>query len=81
MNYASQFSAIETAVTVEPEVTDKENITPDSFKHIEEYLKAWITDKQFTEPGITLDLLSRQFYTNRKYLSNYFNTVEKKNVP
>lgn len=78
LNYTAKFRIIETAIKLLPDIKEKENSFSKNFHPIEENLKVWIAEKRFTEQGITLDLLSRQLYTNNKYLSSYFNSVENK---
>jgi len=49
-----------------------------NFSSIEKRIEQWIEKKGFTEPGITMDILARKFYTNRSYLSNYINVCKQK---
>ncbi|MDR2679376.1 MAG: helix-turn-helix domain-containing protein [Tannerella sp.] len=47
------------------------------FASIETKIDRWVADKRFTKPGITLDKLAAELYTNRSYLSFYINKYRK----
>ena len=91
INYAHQFRTIEPAIDSEPAETDElaeaeepvvnNNTTtsyaPAIFAALEKRMEQWIASKQFTQKGITIDMLAAQFFTNRNYLSSYINTCKK----
>jgi AraC-like DNA-binding protein len=49
----------------------------DVFARIDRKIEEWITNKHFTQQGITLDALAARLHTNSKYLSVYINTCKK----
>jgi len=82
INYVYLFPSIETVLEEVSEEGDGKLTEPDGFaleiySVIDEKLQVWVAEKQFTEKGITLDYLARKLYTNRKYLSSYFNVHKK----
>ena len=53
--------------------------TPAYYSDISRRIKAWMDNKGYLQPGITLNELSTQLCTNRTYLSDYINNVYKRN--
>jgi AraC-like DNA-binding protein len=49
-----------------------------TFHQIERALVKWKNEKHFIKQGIKIDQLAAEIGTNRTYLSNYFNTYQKK---
>jgi len=89
INYANQFHTLEHAMNNESSCKQEviaensvENIrvTADveQFSMLEKKIEQWVADKHFTEKGITIEILAARLYTNRSYLSNYFNTYKGK---
>jgi AraC-like DNA-binding protein len=74
ISYASIFQHIEEAIVIEKLPEEK---SPLAFTAIEEKVDEWIRNKQFTEQKITIKRLSTLLYTNRNYLSAYFNVHKK----
>ena len=63
-----------------PEVSDGAGkAVPVYFSDIAQRMDVWIKDEGYRKPGLTLSELAAQFYTNRTYLSEYINTVYRKN--
>ncbi|MCI6503752.1 MAG: AraC family transcriptional regulator [Prevotella sp.] len=60
------------------ENTDDGN-TPAYYPDISRRIRAWMDNKGYLQPGITLNELSTQLCTNRTYLSDYINNVYKRN--
>ncbi|MDR1368707.1 MAG: helix-turn-helix domain-containing protein [Dysgonamonadaceae bacterium] len=77
IGYTSQFPFIEAAITAE-EYGKDDKLDPKVTLYIEEKLKTWVAEKYFIRQDVTLDSLSHLFFTNNKYLSSYFNSVENK---
>ncbi|MDR3340063.1 MAG: AraC family transcriptional regulator [Candidatus Symbiothrix sp.] len=78
ISYATVFHHIEEAITIEKQ-PEEENVKTDpiAFAAIEEKVEEWVRDKQFTEQKVTIERLAAQLYTNRNYLSTYFNVHKK----
>lgn len=63
-----------------PEVSDGAGkAVPVYFSDIAQRMDVWIKDEGYRKPGLTLSELATQFCTNRTYLSEYINTVYRKN--
>ena len=63
-----------------PEVSDGAGkAVPVYFSDIAQRMDIWIKDEGYRKPGLTLSELATQFCTNRTYLSEYINTVYRKN--
>lgn len=74
LNYPFVFHYIETAITPgESETPD----APAAFAALEDRITEWIAGKGYTEEGITVERLAKQFSTNRHYLSSYINSSRK----
>jgi AraC-like DNA-binding protein len=77
IGYTCQFPLVEAAVTAE-KCGKEEKLDPKTALYIEKKLRKWVAEKHFIRQDVTIDSLSRQFYTNYRYLSTYFNSVENK---
>ncbi|MDL2290416.1 helix-turn-helix domain-containing protein [Paludibacteraceae bacterium OttesenSCG-928-F17] len=77
--YAFRFYFVESVLSVGAE---PESVLPDD-KSSENQLKYaildWMQTEKYLQPGLTIEQLARELATNRTYLSNYINSVEKKN--
>lgn len=92
-NYLFFYEQVETAIREDevmmqaglddqavPEVSDGAGkAVPVYFSDIAQRMDVWIKDEGYRKPGLTLSELAAQFYTNRTYLSEYINTVYRKN--
>lgn len=64
---------------MQPEQLDEGKNTVSFFcEDIEKNLKLWIENKLFLQIGVTIEDVSRQIATNKKYLSVYINVIEHK---
>ena len=52
---------------------DKTALSLSFAKSIESNLKIWIEEKRFLQSGVTIEDVSRQIATNKKYFSVYIN--------
>jgi AraC-like DNA-binding protein len=75
IGYTRQFPLVEVAITAE-ECGKDDRLDPKMALYIEEKLREWVAEKHFTRQDATLYGLSRWLYTNNRYLSSYFNSVE-----
>ena len=92
-NYLFFYEQVETAIREDevmmqaglddqavPEVSDwAGKAVPVYFSDIAQRMDVWIKDEGYRKPGLTLSELAAQLYTNRTYLSEYINTVYRKN--
>jgi AraC-like DNA-binding protein len=74
LRYGFSFRVIEPAME---ETEPAGLIHSAAFASIETNIAQWIAEKGFTQPGITLDRLATELYTNRNYLSSYLNDYKK----
>jgi AraC-like DNA-binding protein len=78
ISYATIFQHIEEAI-VSGQQPEEENrkIDASTFSSIEIKVEEWIRKKKFTERKVNIGGLAGQLYTNRNYLSTYFNAYKK----
>jgi AraC-like DNA-binding protein len=82
LNYPHLFQSIIEKV-MEDEIPEDEAIEADpksgsdAFALLEKRIELWVANKEFTQQGITVDILSARLFTNPKYISTYINTHKK----
>lgn len=77
INYSLLFRKFELLI----EDKNEEYDTPANctyYSKLEANIQKWIENKQFLQPEINIQMVASQLKTNRTYLSEYINTVEKK---
>lgn len=74
INYPSTFSVIE-AIVEESSADLTTNTT--TFNQLENAVKLWEIKKTFVSNEINIELVAKDLWTNRTYLSNYINTYKK----
>ncbi|MDH8701153.1 AraC-like DNA-binding protein/uncharacterized membrane protein YqhA [Dysgonomonadaceae bacterium PH5-43] len=74
INYAFLFGEIKPLLEEETTLVDVKEQTITKGEIVEK-ISCWIEEKRFTEKGITIDHLSREFLTNRTYVSKHINSV------
>jgi AraC-like DNA-binding protein len=81
ISYGFVFQNIETVLLNSEENTQaqqsEQNSDTPQFHTIEAKLNLWIDKQLFLQSGITIEEVARHLGTNRTYLSEYFNSVQK----
>jgi len=57
---------------------DQQVVQSTIFLILEKKVEKWVAEKQFTEKGVTIAILSNKLQTNRYYLSSFINTCKGK---
>ena len=82
LNYPYLFQAMieqavenETVAEAQPDGSVKTGSS--AFAMLEQRIELWVADKEFTQQGVTIEILAAKLITNQKYLSTYINTYKK----
>lgn len=80
INYGFQFQFIEPIVTGEDESPVKSTVEENdqNTNTLQPKVQLWIEEEKYLQQGLTIEQLARDLSTNRTYVSNYINNVEKK---
>lgn len=80
IEYAFRYQRME--LFAEVEIADKTPIVTDvdknaQFQLIGEAIGVWVREEKYLQQGLTIETLATELNTNRTYLSNYINQIEK----